>query len=307
MENRRLNIGPTKGRIIRRASKTATVLVAGGAPLAVQEPVFNIRRGRYLYSTYLLAAVLFLTSAYASYSRPSHKRDDQFAEVTPHLVKRYEALEREYSTRFSSPRFSRASLTSAASPQFKGASATIAKTPVVHHIPLARSPREIQQPGSSRIEEQIYLVLKKYGKQNVKKRELARAIVQEAAIQNYDPMFVAAVIKSESAFDHLAKSHKGAVGLMQLMPATGAWLAQRGDLPRGSLTDPGRNLKLGITYLKELEREYKGNRVLTLIAYNWGPGHVESASSGKRKIPVEVMQYAVRILNDYRRWASAVG
>ena len=94
---------------------------------------------------------------------------------------------------------------------------------------------------------------------------------------------------------------------MQLMPKTGAWLADQGAIPRGRLTDPGHNLKLGITYLKQLEAEYGGNRVLTLVAYNWGPGHVASASLGRRRVPGEVMQYAVKILNDYRRCHSELG
>lgn len=157
------------------------------------------------------------------------------------------------------------------------------------------------------LERQVYKILKRYGKPIHNGRELSAAIVREALVQDYDPMFVAAVIKSESAFNAFAKSHKGAQGLMQIMPRTGAWLADQAAIPRGRLTDPGHNLKLGITYLKQLEAQYGGNRVLTLIAYNWGPGHVESASTGRRRVPGEVMQYAIKILNDYRRWSSEVG
>jgi soluble lytic murein transglycosylase-like protein len=73
-------------------------------------------------------------------------------------------------------------------------------------------------------------------------------------------------------------------------------------MPRGSLTDTGHNLELGIRYLKQLEEQYDGDRVFTLIAYNWGPGRVESATDGKRRVPPEVVTYAIRILNDYRRW-----
>ena len=157
------------------------------------------------------------------------------------------------------------------------------------------------------LERQVYKILKRYGKPIHNGKELSAAIVAEALAQEYDPVFVAAVIKSESAFNALAKSHKGAQGLMQIMPRTGAWLADQAEIPRGRLTDPGHNLKLGITYLKQLEEQYGGNRVLTLIAYNWGPGHVESASTGRRRVPGEVMQYAIKILNDYRRWSSEVG
>jgi hypothetical protein len=154
------------------------------------------------------------------------------------------------------------------------------------------------------LERQVYRVLKRHGKPVQNGKDLAAAIVREAIAQEYDPVFVAAVIKSESAFNSLARSHKGAQGLMQIMPKTGAWLADQQSIPRGKLTDPGHNLKLGISYLKQLEQEYGGNRVLTLIAYNWGPGHLASASSGGRRVPGEVMQYAVKILNDYRRWSN---
>jgi hypothetical protein len=160
------------------------------------------------------------------------------------------------------------------------------------------------QPNLHALEKQVYRVLKRHGKPVQNGKELAAAIVREALAQDYDPVFVAAVIKSESAFNSLARSHKGAQGLMQIMPKTGAWLADQQAIPRRKLTDPGHNLKLGISYLKQLEREYGGNRVLTLVAYNWGPGHVASASAGGRRVPGEVMQYAVKILNDYRRWSS---
>ena len=55
-------------------------------------------------------------------------------------------------------------------------------------------------------------------------------------------------------------------------------------------------------FFKELEASYGGDKVMTLVAYNWGPGHVELAGKGKRRIPGDVMRYAVKILNDYRRW-----
>ena len=165
-------------------------------------------------------------------------------------------------------------------------------------------PHKLTRAEHEALQKQVYRILKKHGKPVQNGKDLAGAIVREALAQNYDPVFVAAVIKSESAFNSLARSHKGAQGLMQIMPKTGAWLADQQSIPRGRLTDPGHNLKLGISYLKQLEAEYGGNRVLTLVAYNWGPGHVASASAGARRVPGEVMQYAVKILNDYRRWSS---
>jgi soluble lytic murein transglycosylase len=152
----------------------------------------------------------------------------------------------------------------------------------------------------------VHSIIKKHAPKNRNSKILAEAIVRESLAQDYDPLFVAAVIKTESLFNPIARSHKGAQGLMQIMPATGAWLANRESLPRQKLTDAGHNLRLGITYLKQLESEYNGDRVFTLVAYNWGPGHVEMASGGKRRIPGECLRYAVRILNDYRRWKSGV-
>lgn len=164
----------------------------------------------------------------------------------------------------------------------------------------------ITPPSRSHMTSRVLSIIKKHAPKNRNSKILAEAIVREALAQDYDPLFVAAVIKTESLFNPVARSNKGAQGLMQIMPATGAWLANRESLPRQKLTDTGHNLRLGITYLKKLESEYNGDRVFTLVAYNWGPGHVEMASGGKRRIPGECLRYAVRILNDYRRWKSGV-
>lgn len=152
----------------------------------------------------------------------------------------------------------------------------------------------------------IYQIIKLYSPHHNNPRGLAERIVAESHAQGYDPIFVAAVIKSESTFNATARSNKGAQGLMQIMPKTGAWLAERNNIRKLRIYEEGHNLKLGIAYLKELEAEYGGDKVMTLVAYNWGPGHVLSATGGKRKIPPEVLTYAVKILNDYRRWRADI-
>jgi soluble lytic murein transglycosylase len=160
--------------------------------------------------------------------------------------------------------------------------------------------------GSRAIVGRVHSIIKKYSPKHKSPGVLAHTIVQESAKQGVDPLFVAAVIKAESTFNNTARSNKGAQGLMQIMPATGAWLRQKHDLPSGKLSDPGHNLKVGITYLKELVGTYKGDRMFALVAYNWGPGHVDSATGGKRRIPKECMTYALKILGDYKRWRSGV-
>jgi Transglycosylase SLT domain len=150
----------------------------------------------------------------------------------------------------------------------------------------------------------------KHGALNQNANELAIQIVTESRRQGYDPLFVAAVIKSESAFNRLATSKVGARGLMQIMPGTGKYVETFEDIKtvrRGSLTEAGYNLTLGIRYLKYLDDLFNNNKLMTLMAYNWGPGKVERTFQGKNAgVPPEVVNYAIKILNDHRRWQGEV-
>jgi hypothetical protein len=154
----------------------------------------------------------------------------------------------------------------------------------------------------------VHKIIKVYGQRGINQLALAKAIVAESKRQRYDPLFVAAVIKSESSFNTEATSHVGAKGLMQIMPNTKNYIetfAEFADKPKGSLTTPGYNIKLGIAYLRYLDRMFGDNRVLTLVAYNWGPGHVMQALKGeKRGVPKSVVNYAMRILSDHQAWQS---
>jgi len=108
-------------------------------------------------------------------------------------------------------------------------------------------------------------------------RALSHTVVSEARRHGLEPALVLAVIHVESRGYHLAVSPVGAVGLMQLMPATGAELADRFELEwRGadSLFDPELNVKLGVAYLKQLSDRYE-SLPTALAAYNWGPGRID--------------------------------
>ncbi len=106
-----------------------------------------------------------------------------------------------------------------------------------------------------------------------------REIVIDHSRQNaLDTSWIYAVIRQESAFMSDARSQAGALGLMQLMPATARTLARRkpglGRLSGGRLLDPAFNIRLGSTYLKELKEKLADNPVLATAAYNAGPRRV---------------------------------
>ncbi|MCR5610519.1 MAG: lytic transglycosylase domain-containing protein [Clostridiales bacterium] len=92
-----------------------------------------------------------------------------------------------------------------------------------------------------------------------------------------EPAFVAAVVKTESGFDPRAVSGDGAVGLMQVLPSTGEWIAWRRGLEFDSerLYDPEYNLDYGCWLLSFLLERYDGNEKYALIAYNAGYGRLD--------------------------------
>jgi soluble lytic murein transglycosylase len=70
------------------------------------------------------------------------------------------------------------------------------------------------------------------------------------------------------------KSVVGATGLMQVMPETGSWVAQKINLKKYSLEDPNDNVKLGTWYLDRTHDEYQNNSLLAVASYNAGPNAV---------------------------------
>ncbi|AVX19889.1 soluble lytic murein transglycosylase [Carboxydocella sporoproducens DSM 16521] len=102
-------------------------------------------------------------------------------------------------------------------------------------------------------------------------------IYREAERYHLDPLLVAAVIHTESKFNPRARSEKGAIGLMQLMPETARWAAsqlQLGSVKEEDLLRPELNIKLGCWYINQLAREFNGDMIIVLAAYNGGSGNV---------------------------------
>ena len=114
---------------------------------------------------------------------------------------------------------------------------------------------------------------------------------------NIDAHLIRAVIKAESDFNSNARSHKGAMGLMQLMPET-ARLHNVSDA-----YDPGENVEGGVRHLKMLLDRYQGDLELSLAAYNAGSAAVEKHGG----IPpfVETREYVRRVLRFYDSYRSS--
>ena len=101
-------------------------------------------------------------------------------------------------------------------------------------------------------------------------------ILTSAKEFDLDPALVCGVIYTESGFRPEAKSSVGALGLMQLMPATGleeAELLEIEGVTEQQLTEPALNIRLGCNYLRKLLDEFNNENV-ALAAYNAGPGRV---------------------------------
>ena len=111
-----------------------------------------------------------------------------------------------------------------------------------------------------------------------------------------EPSLIKAVIRAESDFDYQAVSHKGAKGLMQLMPETAEAMSVKDPF------DPEANILGGTRYLSELLKRFKDDMKLAIAAYNAGPEKVENTKG----VPAirDTQDYVKKVLKYHRRYSS---
>jgi soluble lytic murein transglycosylase len=137
-------------------------------------------------------------------------------------------------------------------------------------------------------------------------------IVRLSDSDRLDPYVVASIIREESMYDPKAVSRAGAVGLMQVLPETGRWVANQlgmKEFQSDQLFDPEQNIRLGSWYLDHLFEQFNGNLVFSIAAYNAGPevvtewiqrGDYHDMDEFIEQIPFsETRLYVKRVLRSY--------
>ena len=124
-------------------------------------------------------------------------------------------------------------------------------------------------------------------------------IVNTALKYGLEPSFIKAMIHVESAFDRYALSHAGAMGLMQLMPAT----ASSYHLKRDHF-NPNLNVDVGVQHIKDLMERYDSDKQLSLAAYNAGAGAVSKYNG----VPPydETRDYIEKVMKLYKLYKKEI-
>lgn len=130
---------------------------------------------------------------------------------------------------------------------------------------------------------------------------LARVIIEESRRYDLDPALILAVIQTESSFRNWVRSDRDALGLMQILPATGEAVAREIDIEwegEASLYLPVVNVRVGTYYLNHLFERFE-SMDLALTAYNRGPTAVTRILGRGRTPPTH---YAKKVLSAYREF-----
>ena len=145
-----------------------------------------------------------------------------------------------------------------------------------------------------------------------------RDVIAKASEIGLDPNYVYGLIRQESRFILDARSHVGASGLMQIMPATARWTARKIglDYTHDMLTDRDVNLRLGTSYLKLVLDDFGGSQAMAAAAYNAGPSRPRRWREGPALDPAvwaenipfnETRDYVKKVLHNATVYAVLTG
>ncbi len=147
-----------------------------------------------------------------------------------------------------------------------------------------------------------------------------RDLMKPAAInQQIDEAWVYGIIRQESRFMHYAKSNVGAAGLMQIMPATAKWIAQKvgiTEYDNSQIHDLEANITLGTHYMKYTLQQFNGQEVMATAAYNAGPSRARKWRATRplegaiyaETIPFsETRTYVKRVMENAHLYAQRLG
>lgn len=143
----------------------------------------------------------------------------------------------------------------------------------------------------------------RYKKEHAK---IAQTIIDESLKYGFDPVFLLSVIQSESRFNPDARGGHGEIGLMQILPPTGSWIAEKAGLKwRGpsTLKDNIANIKLGAAYFAFLRDRFDSHARLYIAAYNMGQRNVDLALDKK----IWPKDYPGLVMKNYVEFYSALG
>jgi len=152
----------------------------------------------------------------------------------------------------------------------------------------------------------VEIVAERTGIKDLELAEIVALAIEDASGEfDMDPWLIVALIRVESFGDPLVVSYAGAIGLTQIMPATGLEIAKALEIEGYStdmLYDPTINVRMGTYYLRSLLDEFNGDLRISLAAYNWGPTHIASRIIRNKRLPVQYPRKVLRRLERELLW-----
>lgn len=138
--------------------------------------------------------------------------------------------------------------------------------------------------------------------------QITNELINESKKRDMDPIFVLAIVQTESQFNTYAKGTSGEIGLMQILPQTGEWIARKYQIPwtsPNSLYDPITNIKVGIAYFALLRSQFESMPHHYVPAYNMGPKNLrkvarEIANEGVDEKNLLNGAYGSKVMRNYR-------